>query len=601
MNVLKTLRRMVTPPHHAKVIDLKKLTRRNPSPPQTRDQFQPAIPRSGVPANAPVPPQRELPPLPQAQNVTDNADRVVKDLYRSLLLREPDEGGLAGYTDLLKQGQLARVVGGIIRSPEFAEKQHTPEELSKTLYNVFLKRDPDPEGDVGTRQAIATGNGAARVFDIIQSPEYAEVLNRPEVVAPTFTKRTGAVHVDGKQFADDAGKFNGLGATFMDAAWLYQNDRPKLEAQLQALAEGGFTHFRALGAVGNPDKADFWDGKEINPNDPAYKETIAGLTDLAYDKYGLRVQWTLIGSGEMAPSEADRTRLVDTFLEMSKGREAKIMHFEIANEAWQNGFGGDQGTEQLRRLTKYMNDRTDIPVAASAPPSNDDAEVEAYYKGNIADLATIHFDRDTSKADGPWRPVRQPWEYQFHSGVPAMATSNEPIGPGSSVNTENDPKRLVAAALASYVSGVGSYTFHSKAGVRNDVDLRDMPGIDAFKNLNKFVPADLASWSPKNGHWADSPFKPYIKLPNGSLKEGMWPDEGGAQGAVRVYSGVKGNEFFSFPFGIKGELVMEPRRPAEVDVINPMTGEVVEHKQLNAGEKFTLSGDDMFVLKGRYL
>ena len=35
--------------------------------------------------------------------------------------------------------------------------------------------------------------------------------------------------------------------------------------------------------------------------------------------------------------------------------------------------------------------------------------------------------------------------------------------------------------------------------------------------------------------------------------------------------------------------------------INPMTGDVIDHKRLPAGEKFELSGDEVFVLKGRYV
>ena len=42
--------------------------------------------------------------------------------------------------------------------------------------------------------------------------------------------------------------------------------------------------------------------------------------------------------------------------------------------------------------------------------------------------------------------MRQPWHHQ-HCPLPA-GSNNEPIGPGSSVATENDPIRLVAAAIA---------------------------------------------------------------------------------------------------------------------------------------------------------
>ena len=66
---------------------------------------------------------------------------------------------------------------------------------------------------------------------------------------------------------------------------------------------------------------------------PDYDKVIAGLTDLAYDKYGLRVQWTLFGGAPSTPPGRAREALVDRFATMSRGREHKIFAFEIANEA----------------------------------------------------------------------------------------------------------------------------------------------------------------------------------------------------------------------------------------------------------------------------
>ncbi|MEW6431369.1 MAG: hypothetical protein AB1730_07645 [Myxococcota bacterium] len=53
--------------------------------------------------------------------------------------------------------------------------------------------------------------------------------------------------------------------------------------------------------------------------------------------------------------------------------------------------------------------------------------------------------------------------------------------------------------------------------------------------------------------------------------------------------------------GVKERVTLEPRRGVEFDVINPVTGQVVDTKRVRAGETFDLSGDDVFVLKGRYV
>ena len=414
-------------------------------------------------------------------------------------------------------------------------------------------------------------------------------------------RRAGRVRLEGRSLADDGGRFNALGATLMWGTWAYRHDRPRLERNLRLLSRNGFDYVRVLGVVGDVNAPDYWDGREADWRDPQYADTIAGLTDLAYDTYGLRVEWTLIGDGQKnIPDRDDRFRLVDTFLEMSRGREHKIIHFEIANEAWQNGFEGDAGVEQLRELTRYLNDRTDILVAASA--GFDEAQTAQIYAGGVADLATVHFDRDVSKTEGHWRPVRQPWGHQFLAGLP-VGSNNEPIGPGSSVNTETDPLRLVTSALVTHVSGLPLYVFHSNAGVRGDEDLANMPGVTNFRHLRQLVPADLASWTPKNAHWVDAPFRAYARNAAGALvPDTMWPDHPGAStGAVRVYAAVKDDQFFAVPFGIRGGLTLEPRRDAEFDVIDVMTGNVIEQKRLNAGQQFTLEGAEAFVLRGRFL
>jgi hypothetical protein len=289
---------------------------------------------------------------------------------------------------------------------------------------------------------------------------------------------------------------------------------------------------------------------------------------------------------------------------MSRGREEKIILFEIANESWQNGFSGQSGVDELRALTRHMNDRTEILVASSAPPETSEQEVQAIYRGGIADIATVHFDRDVRKTEGSWRPVRQPWEHEYNrsNGVPVGA-NNEPIGPGSSVASENDPIRLVAAAIVTHVANIPMYVFHSRAGVFGRVELQDMAGVTSFRFVKSIVPGDLASWSRKNAHWGDSPFKCFaIDSAGNFFPDSMWPDHGqGAQGgAVRAYGGVKGNEFFVCAIGIKNRLPMEPRRDCDFDIIDPMTGQVVRSLSLSAGQRFELTGGEVFVLKGRY-
>lgn len=411
----------------------------------------------------------------------------------------------------------------------------------------------------------------------------------------------GVAQLEGRALVDDKGPFLALGATMMWAAWAYKYDRPRLEANLQFLADNDYDFIRALGVVGDPNAPDYWDGREIDANWEDYPAVIAGLTDLAFDTYGLRIEWTLIGDGQITvPTPESRQALVQTFLSMAVGREHKILYFEIANEAWQNGFPGEQGIAELRALSQQMRAASPNLVAASAPSGPECADAQAIYAGEVADLATIHFDRDISKVEGSWRPVRQPWEHQFCPEIP-VGSNNEPIGPGSSVAEEQDPIRLVSAAIYTYISGLPIYVFHSHAGVRGDDDLWNMPGADRFAQLRGLLPPDLSAWDAKNAHWDDAPFTVYAGEGGQLFPDTMWVDLNAPEsGVVRAYGAVNDPEFVVLPIGILGSVTVAPRRAMKFDVIDPMTGMVLASHVLAAGEQISLSGADALLLRGRY-
>src|SRR5439155_12391733 len=120
-----------------------------------------------------------------------------------------------------------------------------------------------------------------------------------------------------------------------------------------------------------------------------------------------------------------------------------------ANEAFKNRFDAPGGIDELRALSADLKSRTDVIVAASSPASSDCPGALEIYGGDVADLATIHFDRDISGPEDGWRAVRQPWWALDCAGLPT-ASNDEPVGPGSSVSTENDPEHLVAAPLVTW-------------------------------------------------------------------------------------------------------------------------------------------------------
>lgn len=412
--------------------------------------------------------------------------------------------------------------------------------------------------------------------------------------------RGGRVRLEGGAFVDDGGPFLARSATLMWAAWAYENDRPRLEENLAWLAAKGFHGIRALGTVGDPAAPDYWDGREIDPHGPDYADVIAGVTDLAWNGYGLRVEWTLIGDGQITvPTLGERQALVDTFLAMSSGREQQILHFELANEAWQNGFGGDDGLAQLRELTASMRDRTDILVAASAPYSSVDCgAIAAVYDPPISDLATIHFDRDIGQIDGSWRPVWQPWTYA-ECGLGTVATNNEPIGPGASVASEDDPERLAAAAVATWVSGLPHYVLHTHAGVRGDDDLWNTAGFDGLAHFDDELPHDLAAWSRRPLADPGSPLVVFATGDAGEVPDATWPQQSGASsGVVAALGAESGDAFVVVLLGVLDHVDVQARAAQSFEVRAALDGALLGQHTLAAGERVTLGGAGALVLRG---
>lgn len=394
-------------------------------------------------------------------------------------------------------------------------------------------------------------------------------------------QRQGVTRVEGRAIADDGGPFPALGASLFWAAWAYKHDRPRLDEHLQLLKDHRFDYIRALGVVG---RQPYWAGREIDTRWPDYDDVIAGLTDHAYDRYGLRVQWTLFGDAdEMIPDRADRERLVDRFLKMSAGREHKIVHFEVANEAWQNGFHGPAGVQQLQALTRRLASGTPIPVAISAAEGHDCADHLALYKGMEVEIVTEHFPRETRGPLGRWAPVAATWGIRNCPGLPPLISNNEPIGPRSSVESETDPHHLVAGAVASYMASVALYVFHTDAGVWGREPLLSMPGAPAMLKglaaMKQYLPADIATW---RRHTRES-------------KEHVFD----AKGGVELYASTRENRFFALAIGLEKPMTIAPREhPARIEVLDLLTGEVLSRHDLKPGEPLTLSGRPAVILSG---
>jgi hypothetical protein len=273
---------------------------------------------------------------------------------------------------------------------------------------------------------------------------------------------------------------------------------------------------------------------------------------------------------------------------------------EVANEYRQNGL---EDVAELRSLGRRLARRTRVLVALSAASTSNACQV---YRGSAADVATVHYPRDSSEGD-PWQPVRRPWGWPgaydaaCRGGLP-VAVNNEPIGPQSSVKADDDPLRLVMAYVTTFVAGNAAYVLHAGAGIRGggaadlaagrSADFADVPNLTTvlagLQRAKAYLPRDLANW---RRHDARDPAHPFIGF-----------DEAVRSGTLgAAYAATSHNRFVVAVLGARGDLVVRARTPLVVEIHEPLGDRAARRVDLGAGERLTLSGADAFVMTGSSL
>ncbi len=413
------------------------------------------------------------------------------------------------------------------------------------------------------------------------------------------------VRLAGDAITRKSGPFNGLGVTYMQAMRRCKFDRNRYNSDLAFLASKEFNYVRILTMVG---WYDVWQGLEIAPVNfnnengtfvaawPDYWQQFRDTIDIAYDDHGLLTQVTIFADAQLMPNKNNRISHMQTILDNLAGREHKVIMIEVANEAWQNGFPDSQGIADLREFAQYLAERTSILVAITDSQGQDNASITNLYNGSAADIATEHFTRDVGTIEGGWLPVRAPWDVESAVGVPPVS-SNEPVGPGSSVSTENDPIKLVMAAAFAWGANLPMYVYHTDAGVFGLTTFESKPGVGDFVHLNDILPPDFAGWVRNDGKEAAAPFTTFA---NGQANK-WWTEVGGpTTGVVRNTGKIKGHEFITLPIGILAAgVTIEARRDVSFEVYNPLTGQVVLSTSRIAGQQVTLpQGPGAYVIRG---
>ena len=412
------------------------------------------------------------------------------------------------------------------------------------------------------------------------------------------TARKGPIRVDGHAFRDDDGVFNPLGASLFWLAWGVKFDRSGVEANLGTLADAGVDYVRAFGVVG---PSGGWADREVDPRWPDYAKVIADATDLAYDRFGLRVQWTIFAGVDRVATPEARAGVVGRFVEIARGREQKLMLFEIANEGWQTGFGGAAGRAEIRALGRRLSDATSVPVALTAPEGGL-AGVCPLYGGAGVDAITWHHDRSHAGAAGSWRPAiapvraRRALDAQLQSqgaacgAIPAVIVNNEPVGPGSSLEEERDPLRIATAYVLTFAARHAAFVLHTGPGIRGGGqadrergrrasvgDLPEFPAIArALAAARRVTPPGLANWTPIDPADRGAPLQGFAEaIARGDLLEAALTRQGG--------------EIFGALVGLRRSVTIRASAPATIDLVDLLTGDVVERLDVAAGRDLSIA------------
>ena len=118
--------------------------------------------------------------IQQAVHDYDVVEAFVARLYVECLNREPDETGLADWTNRLKSKELTGIsaAGGIVFSQEFKNKNLCNEDYVELLYRAFMGRTYDTEGKAYWMERLSAGATREDVFNgFALSAEFEDICS----------------------------------------------------------------------------------------------------------------------------------------------------------------------------------------------------------------------------------------------------------------------------------------------------------------------------------------------------------------------------------------------------------------------------------------
>ncbi|MBR6322980.1 MAG: DUF4214 domain-containing protein, partial [Lachnospiraceae bacterium] len=116
----------------------------------------------------------------QKAETGDKVEAFASRCYRLILSREPDEGGLKGWSEALKSktAPAARIIDGFVRSEEYVSRKLSNGESVDILYRTMLDREADAEGKAAWVDALTKGYTLQNIIDgFCGSAEFTGLCN----------------------------------------------------------------------------------------------------------------------------------------------------------------------------------------------------------------------------------------------------------------------------------------------------------------------------------------------------------------------------------------------------------------------------------------
>lgn len=485
---------------------------------------------------------------------------------------------------------------------ELTDFGHRLEALYRTQADPPRQRDSTAVDVLGWmrwagdyRVLRAQGRSHDEAWGVIERAILTNPSFRPQPEPEPITARQGRVRIEGRSFVDDGGAYLSCDFTDMSALRLFEHHADRYRANCVGMRARGATTHRILGMVA-------WSGREIDPRRSDIVELTRATIEAGY-ALGLRSRLTMFADCNKLEMRMPERR--EHALKMAhglRGLEHMIESIEVCNEPGYAEFNGPWTPEQLVEVARLIaREIDDIPVGCGAPfggPHSATEWTDEVYQilAKDVDLAFPHFDRDVRKHDGMYRPIRQPLE-AMNLGYPFV--NGEPIGPGASLASEDNPGRLRAAATFTWIARGAGHCYHTKPGIGASSDglIHEQPGAAVVFAGAQLLAPDTVQFQAHNWHWDTNP---WITV-DGSL--GDKPPES-SRGSLRTISGVNGGRVQTQVLRVTNGCQLKARWPMHVKVYYGYdTGGYVQEDEVSvrASESYEIHPCVDALLIGRFM